>query len=90
MSDGGPGERWLALVRSVCLYTVCWLKCAKEVRAVDAGPSPSRQSSSSQRRFVARVTTGAAPLKPHFSARATGGTKSVCRLTSPVFAPPGI
>jgi hypothetical protein len=90
MSDGGPGERRFSLVRSVVWYSFCWLKCAKEVRTVDAGPSPSSQSNGSQRRFVASVTTGAAALKARFNTDATGGMKSVCRLSLPVMNPPGI
>ena len=90
MSDGGPGERWSLLARSVVWYASCWLKCAKEVRTLDAGPSPSSQSNGSQWRFAARVTTGAASLKPGFSAGVSGGTQSVCRLSLPVLRPPGI
>jgi len=41
MSDGGSGQRCSSLVRSADWYCFCWLKRAKEVRTVDAGPSPS-------------------------------------------------
>ncbi len=90
MSDGGPGERWFMLVRSAVCSSSCWLKRAKEVMTVDAGPSPSSsQSNGSQRRFVASVTTEAAALQAHLGA-AIGGTKRLCRLSLPVFTPPGI
>ena len=89
MSDGGSGERRFPLVRSTVLYDLRWLKCAKEVRAVDAGPSPSSQSKGSLWRFVARVTTGAAALRPGFSVGGTGGTQGACRLVLPVLSPPG-
>ena len=90
MSDGGSGERRFPLARSYAWYPSSWLKRAKEVRILDAGPSPSSQSSGSLWRFVARLTTGAAPLKLRFSTGATGGTKSACRLSLPVHTPPGI
>lgn len=90
MSDGGPDERRFSLVRSYAWYCSCWLKCAKEVRAVDAGPSPSSQSKGSQRRFVASVTTGAAALKLRLNPDATGGTQRAARLSLPVLTPPGI
>jgi hypothetical protein len=91
MFDGDPDERRFSLVRSSYVWnSSCWLKRAKEVRAVDAGPSPSSHSKDSQRRFVASATTGAAPLKHRFSAGVIGGTKSICRLSLPVLTPPGI
>ena len=90
MSDGGSGERRFSLVRSYVWSSYCWLKHAKEVRTVDAGPSPSSHSKGSLRRFVARLAAGAAPLKLRFSADATSGPKSLCRLSLPVLSPPGI
>lgn len=90
MSDGGSGERRFSLGRSSIWSSFCWLKRAKEVRTVDAGPSPSSQSKGSLWRFVARLAIGAETLKLAFNAEATSGTKIARRLSLPVLSPPGI